>query len=163
VKAEFRNKNAREENAMPQELPIRITLVDPPKDVFFCVQRGKAALLPPSEISDDLISFDFTVRVGAPQPAGMSNLLGPFAQGTPADRFVYVNSGTAAGQLDSAWTRRAKVKLGGITPVMIEETLATPGAVIAVRIAGKAKDGGPAAASVPLLGDGWQVVKQAKL
>ena len=146
-------------NPMPQELPIRITLVSPPHDVIFCVQRGKAALLPPSQLSDELISFDFTVRVGAPQPNGAPNLLGPFAHGTPADRFVYVNAGTAAGQLDSAWTRRAKIKLGGITQAMIEETLATSGAVIEARINGKAKDGGPAAATVPLLGAGWQVVK----
>jgi hypothetical protein len=41
---------------------------------------------------------------------------------------------------------------------MIDTVLATPGAVIEARIAGKAKDGGPAAASVPLLGDGWRVV-----
>ena len=144
---------------MPQELPIRITLVRPPKDVIFCVQRGKAALLPPSQVGDETIIFDFTVRVGAQQTSGAPNLLGPFTQGSLEDRFVYVNSGTSAGQADSPWTRRAKVKLAGITQAMIEAALATAGAVIEARIEGKAKDGGPAAASVPLLGDGWQVVQ----
>jgi hypothetical protein len=146
------------ENAMPQELPIRITLVHPPKDVNFCVQRGKDDLRPPAHADDETITFDFTVRVGGQQPDGAPNLLGPFTQGSPAERFVYVNAGTLAGQPDSPWTRRAKIKLAGITQAMIEETVATPGAVIEARIDGKAKDGGPPAASVPLLGGGWQIV-----
>jgi hypothetical protein len=142
----------------PQELPIRIIIVHPPKRVIFCVQRDKAGLLPPSHTDEEMLIFDFTVRVGAQQPNGAPNLLGPFTQGTPADRFVYVNAGTLAGQAASGWTRRAKVKLAGITQAMIETALATPGAVIEARIAGTAKDGGPAAATVPLLETGWQVV-----
>lgn len=144
---------------MPQELPIRITVVHPPKGVTFCVQRGKAALLPPSHADETTLTFDFTVRVGAQQADGSPNFLGPFTQGTPQERFVYVNAGTLAGQAASTWTRRAKVKLAGITQAMIETVFATPGAVIEARIAGKAKDGGPPAASVLLLGNGWQVVK----
>jgi len=144
---------------MPQELPIRIILVRPPKDVNFCVQRGKAELLAPSYTDQDTLTFDFTVRAGDQQTNGAPNLLGPFTQGTAADRFVYVNSGTLAGELDSGWTRRAKVKLAGITQAMIEAALTIPGAVIEARIDGKAKDGGPPAASVPLLGSGWQVLK----
>ena len=143
---------------MTQEVPIRIILVDPPKGVTFCVQRGKAELLPPSHSDDTTITFDFTVRIGAQQADGSPNFLGPFTQGSPQERFVYVNAGTSAGQAASTWTRRAKVKLAGITQAMIDTVFATPGAMIEARIAGKAKDGGPAAASVPLLGDGWQVV-----
>lgn len=146
------------ENRMALEVPIRIILVRPPKDVLFRVQRGKSDLLPPSAVDDAQLTFDFTVRVGAPLACGAPNLLGPFTQGSVADRFIYVNSGTLAGQVDSGWTRRAKVKLAGVTQAMIDEVLARPGAVIAAQIAGTAKDGGPPAASVPLLGEGWQVV-----
>jgi hypothetical protein len=39
------------------------------------------------------------------------------------------------------------------------EALATPGAVIEARIAGTAKDGGPACATVGLLDGGWRVVR----
>lgn len=145
---------------MPQELPIRIILVQPAKGVTFCVQRGKDELLLPSQQDDATIAFDFTVRLGAQQPNGAPNFLGPFTQGSAAERFVYVNAGTLAGQADSPWTRRAKVKLAGITQGMIETALAMPGAVIEARIAGAAKDGGPPAASIPLLGDGWQVVNE---
>ncbi len=143
---------------MSQEVPIRIILVQPPNGVRFAVQRGKDDLLPPSHTDDTTITFDFTVRVGQPQPNGAPNLLGPFTQGPVADRFVYVNAGTSAGDPTSPWTRRIKVKLAGITQVMIETVQTMPGKVIEGRIAGQAKDGGPAAASVPLLGDGWQVV-----
>lgn len=143
---------------MPQELPLRITLVQVPAGVTFCLQRGKAELVAPTQIAGDQISFDFTVRIGQPQANGTPNFLGPFTQGPPAERFVYVNSGTSAGQATSIWTRRAKVKLVGITQTMIDGALATPGAVIAARIAGTAKDGGPACATVPLLEGGWKVV-----
>ncbi len=142
---------------MPQELPIRITLIQPPQGVTFAVQQGKADLLPPSRGDAESLSFDFTLRIGAAQANGAPNLLGPFAQGSPADRFVYVNSGTLAGQADSYWTRRAKIKVAGITQALIEAVQATPGARLEVRIAGKAKDGGPACATVPLLGGGWQI------
>ena len=141
------------------ELPIRITLIQIPVGVAFRIQRGKVDLVAPTQVDDDSLSFEFTVRVGAPQANGAPNFLGPFTQGTPAERFVYVNSGTLAGQADSVWTGRAKVKLAGITQAMIEETVATSGAVIEARIHGKAKDGGPAAASVPLLDDGWKIIK----
>ena len=136
-----------------------ITLIEIPVGVAFRIQRGKADLVAPTQADDNSLSFDFTVRVGAPQANGAPNFLGPFTQGTPADRFVDVNSGTLAGEAASGWTRRAKVKLAGITQTMIEETLATPGAVIETHIHGKAKDGGPAAASVPLLDGGWEIVK----
>lgn len=144
---------------MSQEVPIRIILMDPAKGVTFGVQRGKAELLPPSQVDDDRLTFDFTVRIGAQQADGSPNFLGPFTQGTPQERFVYVNAGTLAGQAGSTWTRRAKVKLAGITQAMIETVCATPGTVIEAHIAGKAKDGGPPAASIPLLGAGWQVTK----
>ena len=143
---------------MSEEVPLRIILVHPPKAVRFGIQRGKAELVAPDQADDEQITFEFTVRVGAPQPNGMPNLLGPFTQGSPAERFVYVNAGTSAGDPGSPWTRRAKIKLAGITQAMIEAVQATPGAVLEARIAGQAKDGGPPAASIPLLGAGWQVV-----
>jgi hypothetical protein len=87
------------------------------------------------------------------------NVLGDFALGPPAGRFVYVNAGTLAGQADSCWTRRAKVKTAGITPALVDETLATPGAVLEARIAGAGRDGTPCCATVPLLDGGWRVVR----
>lgn len=142
---------------MDSELPLRITVVRPPSGVTFCLQRGKGELAPPTQASEEQISFDFTVRIGGNRPDGMPNLLGAFAQGPPASRFVYVNSGTLAGQADSCWTRRAKVPLTSISWELIEQALSTPDAVLEARIAGTGRDGGPACATVPILDGGWKV------
>src|SRR3954464_13176446 len=111
---------------MDRELPLRIVVLRPPPGVTVAVQRGRAELLAPAAASDDALVFDFTVRVAARKEGGAPNFLGPYAQGTPADRFVYVNSGTAAGQLGSPWSRRAKIRTGTIGWEMVEEALATP-------------------------------------
>jgi Family of unknown function (DUF5990) len=147
---------------LERELPVRITLVRPPRGVTFCLQRGKAELVSSVRAAGDDISFDLSFRVDDRRPDGLPNFLGPFAQGPPAGRFVYVNSGTLAGEADSCWTRRAKLPLTGITWAMIEEALASPDAVEA-RIAGTARDGGPACATVPLLENGWRIVKRRRL
>jgi hypothetical protein len=139
-----------------KELPLRITLVHPPSGVVFCLQRGRADLVSPMEASGEQVSFDFSLRVHGDRSGGPPNLRGAFAQGPPATRFVYVNSGTLAGQRGSCWTRRAKVPLAGITWELIEEAVSKPGTVLEARIAGTAKDGGPVCASVRLLEGGWR-------
>lgn len=137
-----------------REIALRITLVNPPSGVVFCLQRGRSDLASCTEASGEQVSFDFTLRVHGDRSSGPPNLRGDFAQGPPAARFVYVNSGTSAGQKDSCWTRRAKVPLSGITWELIEEAVSKPCTVLEARIPGKAKDGGPVCASVLLLG-GW--------
>ena len=143
---------------MDCELPLRIYLLCRPQGVAFAVQRGRDGLLEPSAVSTDAMVFDFGVRV-AEGKDGRPNFLGPFAQGTPADRFVYVNSGTYAGQTGTPWSRRAKLKLAGIGWEMVDDVLATPGAVLEARIEGRAGDGGPCCATVPLLDGGWRVAR----
>ena len=142
---------------MDQLLPLRIMLVGVPLGVSFAMQCGKSELISPAHQDDDSLCFEFSIRVSVQSGDGRPNFLGPLAHGTPADRFLYVNSGTSAGQRGSAWTRRAKIKLGGITWDQIRETLGRPGSVIVAQIAGTARDGGPCCATVPLLGEGWQV------
>lgn len=134
------------------EVAFRITVLDPPQGVVFRLQRGRSELIPPSRESERSISFDFTLRV-----EDGPRLLGPFAQGPPAGRFVYVNSGKRAGQPDSCWDRRAKVPLTSVTASLIDQAAALPGAVIETQIAGTGRDGGPSCATVPLVG-GWRVV-----
>jgi hypothetical protein len=138
-------------------LPIRITVVGPPPGVTFAVQSGRHELIPPSHQDADRLSFDLTVRAS---PTGNSvRFLGPVTQGPPASRFVYVNSGTLAGQPASAWTRRAKVPLTSITPAQVDAVKRSPGTMLEARIAGTSRDGGPACATVPLLDEGWRLVK----
>jgi hypothetical protein len=140
------------------EISIRITLLRPPAGVAFAMQRGRVGLLPPTRQAADALSFDASLRVGGDLADGRPNFLGDFAQGTPADRFVYVTVGTSAGQPGSPWKRRAKVKLAGITREMVDAALASPGAVLEARIEGTGRDGSPACATVPLLDGRWRLV-----
>ena len=142
---------------MDRELPIRVTVIEPPLGVTFAMQRGKDELLPPSKVDTRSLVFDLSIRVSERKAGGAPNVLGPYAQGKPDDRFLYVNSGTMAGQHDSCWTRRAKIKTAGISWKLVEQTLATPGAVLEVQIDGHAKDGGPCCATVPLVNGGWKI------
>lgn len=138
------------------EAAFRITVLDPPRNVEFRLQRGSSELVPPSMESATALTFDFTLRVETGTAGGPPRLLGPFAQGPPATRFVYVNSGKRAGQRESCWDRRAKVPLGGVEAALVDEAAAS-GAVIEAQIAGTGRDGGPACATV-LLVSGWRVV-----
>jgi len=116
--------------AMIRSLPLRITLIKPPPGVPFCLQQGKADLVPPSSDSGENVSFDFTVNIANDQTDGPPKFRGPFVQGPPAGRFIYINSGTYAGQSDSCWSRRAKVPLSGITWELIEEALSKSSAIL---------------------------------
>ena len=106
---------------------------------------------------------DAAESAGAKAPAitisttNMSKMIRSLPLGPTGGRFIYINSGTYAGHSDSCWSRRAKVPLSGITWELIEEALTKSGVLLEARIAGTAKDGGPACATVQLLEDGWSV------
>lgn len=134
---------------MDGELGLRIVVLRPVHGVVYRVQRGRDELLEPVRVSADALVFDLAVRVGGSPPDGEPNFPGPYAQGPRGDRFVYVNTGTMAGQAESPWTRRAKVRLSGIGWDLVEQAMATPGAVLRARVEGTGADGGPACAGVP--------------
>ncbi len=143
---------------MPQsELRLRIVVIHLPASVAFSVQRGRSELLPPARKTSAEVVFDFSVRVADPN-GSEPNFLGPFAQGPAGERFVYVNSGQRAGEGESCWDRRAKVHLKDIGWPLVKKALAS-GGVLEARIEGTGRDGGPACATVPLLGGGWRLVK----
>jgi hypothetical protein len=142
-------------NPESNDVQIRIIVDDPPNGVVFQLQRGKQELVPAMRARPKEIVFEFTVRIGRRQ-TGEPNFLGSFVQGPPAGRFVYINSGTLAGQADSCWTRRAKVPLTGIPWDLIKRALAAD-SIMESRVAGTGRGGGPACATVPLRG-GWRVV-----
>jgi hypothetical protein len=152
---------------LASEIPLRILIDDPPESVTFRVQRGKTDwenpdFLAPARETGEQIAFEFDVRL-APRSAGKPpNFLGPFAQGPAGGRFVYVNSGTLAGQKDSCWSRRAKIPLTGITWKQIDELLKRPGSRLEARFTGTGRDGGPACASVPLIDGGWRIAQASR-
>lgn len=138
-----------------RSLVLRLTLCDPPAGVPFAVQLGRDELLPPTRVTKDRIVFDVPVEL-VETATGVARLRGAAIQGPASGRFLYVASGTRAGDLASPWNRRAKVPL---TPMPIPQLLAAASGeavTLHAAIAGTAKDGGPAAASIPLL-RGWSL------
>jgi hypothetical protein len=145
---------------MKPQLHLRIVVMGPPSGVAFAMQRGRADLVAPVSATSDALVFEFAVSV-ADASSDPVRLTGDFAQGPASARFVYINSGTYAGQNDSAWSRRAKIPLAGITPKLVQSSLRhetlKPGGMLEARIAGVGRDGGPACATVPLL-SAWSLV-----
>jgi hypothetical protein len=141
---------------MKQEIPIRIIVHDPLPNVSMQVQKGKDELLPPAETSANSISFEFMITVDL-DPGTPLNFLGKFAQGPKDQRFIYVNSGTYGGQVNTGWARRAKISLMTITRDQVAKAVSSGGKLEAAIQGRNGRDGGPACASVPVVG-GWKVV-----
>jgi hypothetical protein len=143
------------------EITLRVVVLHPPAGVAFRMQRGRDGLVDAVSAADGAWVFEAAVRAGGRRADGGPTLLGPFAHGRPDDRFLYLNSGTYAGQAGSPWGRRAKVRLGGIGWALVERALGDPDVVLEARLEGTGRDGGPAAAGVTLLDGGWRAVHRA--
>lgn len=126
-------------------LTLRIILADPPPGVVFSKQDAKNRPVDPVLAEGDLC-FDIPITL-TPTPNGLRPG-GGFVRNDARGRFVYVASGHAAGQWRTEWSRRIKVYLNDLPGDLVD------GQVLTATIAGRAKDGGPACATVPLL-SGW--------
>ena len=138
-----------------QFVRLRVVVRDPLPGVALRLQLGRTELVAPVSQSARETVFEFELEARSKPNNGVV-FRGPAAQGPPASRFVYVNAGTYAGQADSAWSRRAKVPLTEVSWTLVAKALRQPGSVIVATIDGHGRDGGPAAATVPLL-DGWRI------
>jgi hypothetical protein len=126
---------------------LRIRVSDPVPGCTYGLQlRGGSVEQAQVGAAADLVfTTDITLTT---KPA--TDFRGVHVQGPKGGRFLYINSGTLAGQSDSCWTRRAKVPLNGLEQALPSAPGTAP-LEIETRIAGRARDGGPACASVPLL------------
>jgi len=149
------------QNATAAGLQIILVVVNPPPGVVFAVQHGRDGLLPPYAAAADALSFALTLPLGPALPDGTFNYRGAFAQGTPAERFIYLNSGTYAGQQDTPWARRAKIQLAGVPRDLVESAAGHAHRAIEGRLSGTMRDGGPVCASVPPASTQWRLVERA--
>jgi len=140
---------------MKNQVKMRIVVSDPPAAVAMMVQDGKDKLLAAAKASATQLVFEFSVNVDL--SSGSPNFLGKFAQGPKDARFVYVNSGTYAGEHHSCWGRRAKLSLMSITREQVEQAI-KENSVIETSFPGVGRDGGPTCASVK--GLEWRVAKK---
>lgn len=143
---------------MATEVPLRIVLVAPPAGVDFGIQHGKgndySTILTQRSKGTDL-KFEFTVTVIDASGDDLPNFLGPLSQGPAAGRFVYIDIGKSAGQIDSCWQRRIKVPLSGISWELIRKVTANPKLILEARLPGTGKDGGPSCATIRPI-EGWK-------
>ena len=136
-----------------ETLVLRITVVDPPPNILWALQLGRDEAVKPTLTTKNRICFDFTVDV-VEDLVGF-RLRGPAVQGRPGKRFVYLRIGAYAGQIGASAGWRAKIGLEGISRTLV--LAAKRLGVLEVEFAGTGPKGGPACATVPLLGVGWHV------
>ena len=102
---------------------------------------------------DQRLSFDVPVVV-APGP----RFLGEFVRREgPTRRFVYIAIGGQAGDASSLWSRRAKIDIHDLPMELLHKALA--GSVVETLLPGRAKDGGPACATLRPL-EPWKIAEK---
>ncbi len=100
--------------------------------------------------------FEGEARVKRDPRTGDPNFLGPIIHGPVGGRFLYLNwVGTVDGERRDF--KRMKVSLASITWEQIEAVSGSEAALLEAAVSGVGRDGGPACASVSLLGEGWIV------
>lgn len=146
---------------MIRELTCRIVLEDPPAGVDFGLQIGRGAeckTVQTQRSKGKDLSFEFSVgvRAAGSKTSAPPDFQGSVVQGSPSQRFIYIDIGTYAGQRNTPWSRRLKVPLVGITSEMVDRATKDARRVVETRVPGTGKDGGPACATVKPF-DGWTV------
>lgn len=134
-----------------QVITLLLTIPDPFPGVAYSLQDKKSQPVGQVIAGDGPMAFDVPVRV-APGP----RFLGDFVRSEgPARRFVYIAIGEAAGQRPCPWSRRAKIDIHTLPAELLDKAMG--GAVLEAVLPGKAKDGGPACATVRPV-EGWRAV-----
>lgn len=143
-----------------QEITIRLKCVELPgrefdgkKEIRLGVQKGREVI---EDVSGDQkeVTFDCTMRVEKIAVTGKPNFLGPYAQGSVDERFIYLCWGE---RHEGMWEgfRRAKVHLKDIDWKTVENAIAGGKAIQAV-IKMTDKKGCPLCASVGKDNIEWQ-------
>lgn len=143
---------------MEQEVTLRVLLEKPTAGVDFGLQKGHESnyetVSKQRSEGKDLV-FEFTVRVKV-NKEDIPTFIGPFVQGPSNGKFVYIDIGTCAGQTGTAWSRRLKIPLTGISTDMIRQLLADSNYTLNTTVAGTGKGGGPNCGSVKPF-SGWKL------
>lgn len=138
---------------MPIAIMLRLTIADPVAGVLYSLQDPKSVPVEPRLASDAPLSFDVPVKL-----TDDGRLTGPFVRREgPTRRFVYIGIGQGAGDHFTPISRRAKIDVHDIPADLLDQ--ARSGAILGVTLPGRARDGGPACATVRPLSP-WSVVSR---
>ncbi|MEM8896633.1 MAG: DUF5990 family protein [Bacteroidota bacterium] len=144
---------------MESEITLQINLIKPTPGVTFGLQKGSGrnyeTVQKQISKSGDL-SFTFKVKVKENQSRDTPpKFSGSFIQGPVANRFIYIDIGTYAGQSNSTWSRRLKIPLTGISWEDID--MLSDNSILRTSVPGTGKDGGPNCATVKPF-EGWHIL-----
>jgi len=138
--------------AADRRVTLRLTIADPVPGVVYSLQNKKNEPVGTVVAEDRPLAFDVPVDV-APGP----RFLGEFVRREgPTRRFVYIAIGGQAGDSSSPWSRRAKIDIQDFPADLLTEALA--GNVVEILLPGRAKDGGPACATLRALAP-WRMAE----
>ena len=140
---------------MSKSLKLRINLQKPPANVHYALQKGHGSKYEITQVQvsglEDL-HFELVIDIkGDRHKNNLPEFGGPFVQGVPLSKFIYLGIGAYAGQA-SEWNRRLKIPLTGITWDIIDN--ANEG--LETFVPGTAKDGSPTCATVKPF-TGWHI------
>ena len=144
---------------MNQELPIRIILEKPPTGVDFGIQKGNGneyETIQKQRANNNDLCFEFKISIKESKTY-LPNFSGPYVQGPLNERFIYVDIGTCAGQIDSVWSRRLKIPLRDISYETIKLLITDSTFILETKVPGTGKDGGPNCATVKPF-SGWHLI-----
>jgi hypothetical protein len=128
----------------PTTVTLRIRLERPTAGVDFGLQEGHGhdvTIVQKQRSTGADLEFEFIAAAKSRSNDPLPTFTGPFVQGPSGDKFVYINIGTYAGQINTPWSRRLKIPLSGISWELIDSEQ-----VLLAEIPGTGKDGGPSCA-----------------
>jgi len=125
-----------------QIITLRLTIQDPVPGVCYSLQGKDGEPIDAATATEASLSLEASVTLNDD-----NRLTGPFVRREgPERRFVYIGIGTHAGFPGPTWSRRAKIDVHDIPADLLDA--ARQGRTLEVRLPGRAKDGGPACATV---------------
>lgn len=127
-------------------------------DIHLAMQRGKE-WVQDQPCGGEPLTFEAEVRLQPHAATGEPNFLGPYAHGTPADRFLYLVWTASCFPVRTSFGR-IKIRLTGMDWPLIERAVAE-GRPIRGAISAVGRSDGPAYASVKLLPPGWTLEEAA--
>lgn len=127
---------------MATEIMLRLTIADPVAGVLYSLQDAKSVPVEPRVARETPLSFYVPVTL-----SDDGRFTGRFVRREgPARRVVYIAMGQGAGDHFTEISRRAKIDIHDIPAPLLDE--ARLGAILGVTLPGRAKDGGPACATI---------------
>lgn len=139
---------------MPNEINLKIVLQNPLAGTIYGLQKGKGPNYETiqAQLGDGKdLYFEFVVQVKQTKGSVFS-FSGPHVQGTPVNRFVYINIGSYAGQAGAKWSGRMKIPLPA--NALLDEQFNTDTLRWYCTVPGRTKEGKPMFATVKSFG-GW--------